>query len=168
MYLSTKELERKSKANAIDINQATYMITQTNENLYHYQSFTNSDITYKVTSVNDCLSSCSCPDPSGLCKHIFLVSRVKLVPYSSRRPITHPQPSSSSTVIDTITNNLLCLQLQENYINASSRLSTKLNTFLHLSKDQPDKLEHMIDNIHRLERIVDASISPNSAPSRQH
>jgi uncharacterized Zn finger protein len=33
---------------------------------------------------NNVVAKCSCPDMAGICKHMFLVSRIKMIHYSNR------------------------------------------------------------------------------------
>lgn len=74
-FLSNKEMERKQKADGVDIDEAISMVTFSNDdsNSFLCKSFTKPDIAYTVLVENNRLVSCSCPDQIGICKHIFLV-----------------------------------------------------------------------------------------------
>ncbi|SAM03086.1 hypothetical protein [Absidia glauca] len=60
-----------------------------------------------VVSPSGYIVSCSCPVVTGLCKHIFLVSRIQVIPYyphhftlhfsSAPPPVSPPPPTSASS-----------------------------------------------------------------------
>jgi hypothetical protein len=53
------------------------------------------------------VSDCSCPAAIGLCKHLFLVSIVALVPYSLRHtPATRPPTTTTTTTNRPVSNNV--------------------------------------------------------------
>ncbi|SAL96731.1 hypothetical protein [Absidia glauca] len=91
------------------------MIVKINKKLYTYQSFTNTDIVYSVVvSPSGYIVSCSCPVVIGICKHMFLVSSIKVIPYYALHSTLHsssapppvspsPPPSASSALPSTST-----------------------------------------------------------------
>ncbi|SAM02680.1 hypothetical protein [Absidia glauca] len=95
--------------------------THIKKELYKCQSFTNTDIVYSVVvSSSGYIVSCSCPVVTGIRKHMFLVSRIKVIPYyayhstlhyssapppvspSSSSPSASSAPPSTSTTFDNI------------------------------------------------------------------
>ncbi|SAM06567.1 hypothetical protein [Absidia glauca] len=71
--------------------------------LYKCQSFTNTDI----VSPSGHIVSCSCPAVTGICKHMFLVSRIKVIPYYTHNSTLHSSsPSSTPSSPSTTFNNI--------------------------------------------------------------
>ncbi|KAI7854624.1 hypothetical protein BDC45DRAFT_507700 [Circinella umbellata] len=72
------------------------MITETDNNSFICKSFTNDDTEYTVSCFNNYLSCCTCPDYGVLCEHIFLVSRIKMIPFSVRRTYSNNNSTSAT------------------------------------------------------------------------
>jgi hypothetical protein len=53
------------------------------------KSFTQEGVCYDVKVSDGYVNFCSCPDNRGICKHIFLVSRVKVLPLNAQRLVTN-------------------------------------------------------------------------------
>ncbi|SAM01214.1 hypothetical protein [Absidia glauca] len=74
------------------------------EKLYSCRSFTNPEVIYQViVSQSGYVSSCSCPVVSGICKHMFLLSRIKVIPYHANHSTPFASTSANANVIATAT-----------------------------------------------------------------
>ncbi|SAL95413.1 hypothetical protein [Absidia glauca] len=97
--LKVFEVENKAKADRVAENEdvARLMIGDVDDTTFCCQSFTNQGISYRVSVANGTIASCSCPYNKGICKHMFLVSAVKMLPFLHQyRPV--PSASSASSV----------------------------------------------------------------------
>ncbi|SAL97502.1 hypothetical protein [Absidia glauca] len=69
------------------------------ENLYKCQSFTNTDIVYSVVVLpSGYIVSNPCPAVNGICKHMFLVSRIKVIPYYAHHSTLHSSSAPPTSV----------------------------------------------------------------------
>ncbi|CEG64343.1 hypothetical protein RMATCC62417_01329 [Rhizopus microsporus] len=137
------------------------MVTEVDMNTFTCKSFTKNDATYIVTCQQYYLSSCSCPDQLGLCKHIFLVSRVRKIPFSART-INNSNNSAAPATSLTHTTNDDNIRKQEEFLNSSSRITDKMASFFNKYKNNIESLDSMIDNMKRFENMLDSSVSPNT------
>lgn len=80
--------KRKDAADALDIQEASLMIATIDDNTFTCKSFTNPELFYEVKKEENYVNSCSCPDNIGICKHMFLVSKVMVIPFSLRKSST--------------------------------------------------------------------------------
>ncbi|KAI7847177.1 hypothetical protein BDC45DRAFT_526978 [Circinella umbellata] len=112
------------------------MIAETGNNPFFCKSFTNDDTEYTVSCFNNHLF-CG-PDYGVLCKHIFLVSRIKMIPFSVRRTYSN----SNSTAATFITINIITeddSQQQEFFTKTRAQ-----------DKNNNASLDDMINNMTRL------------------
>lgn len=111
------------------------------------------------------LSCCSCPDNTYLCKHIFLVSRVKAIPFSAR--ITSYTSAATAPTVTNLIENDDHNRRQEIFLATSSRINQKLAMYFAKFKNNSNSLDSMLGNMSRFENMLDSSISPNSFNNRQ-
>ncbi|KAI7848107.1 hypothetical protein BDC45DRAFT_524325, partial [Circinella umbellata] len=124
------------------------MITETDNNSFICKSFTNDDTEYTVSCFNNYLSCCTCPDYGVLCEHIFLVSRIKMIPFSVRRTYSNNNSTSATyNTTDLITEDNS--QKQELFIKTRSRVVAKMDAFFNKYKTINASLDDMIDNMTR-------------------
>jgi uncharacterized Zn finger protein len=97
------------------------------------------------------LSSCSCPDHLGLCKHIFLVSRVKTIPYNCRK--NYKNTKKPATITTEEAHDLLSFESQKSHESVLSRTMKKLSLFYDNNENNPDMLDAMTENLRKLENI---------------
>ncbi|SAM04762.1 hypothetical protein [Absidia glauca] len=84
----------KNRAEEVDENTAYLIIVKINEELYSCRSFTNPEVIYQlIVSQSGYVSSCSCLVVSGICKHMVLLSRIKVIPYYAN----HSTPFASTS-----------------------------------------------------------------------
>ncbi|CEG83753.1 hypothetical protein RMATCC62417_17629 [Rhizopus microsporus] len=62
----------------------SYPFMHEEDNLFQCRSFTHDILYYDIEVRSGYLYSCSCPDSSKLCKHIFLVNRIFQVSFTDR------------------------------------------------------------------------------------
>jgi hypothetical protein len=111
------------------------------------------------------LSFCSCPDHLGLCKHIFLVSRVKIIPYNCRKSYKNTKKPAPVTTEEAL--ELLSFESQKYYESVLSRTMKKPSLFYDNNENNHDMLDAMTENLRKLENIIDQSSSPNSFSNKQ-
>ncbi|KAI9246630.1 hypothetical protein EDC94DRAFT_529411, partial [Helicostylum pulchrum] len=58
------------------------------------------DNIYQISVENNHVRSCSCPDSIGICKHMFLVSRIMAIPFSVRKIVSIAQAPIVNNGID--------------------------------------------------------------------
>ncbi|SAM02144.1 hypothetical protein [Absidia glauca] len=72
------------------------------EALYSCRSFTNLEVIYQlIVSQSGYVSSCSCLVVSGICKHMVLLSRIKVIPYYANHSTPFASTSANATAIAT-------------------------------------------------------------------
>ncbi|KAG1052337.1 hypothetical protein G6F43_005510 [Rhizopus delemar] len=79
--LTAFEEKKRAKAYEINFDIACSMIEKIDEDNFSCDSFTG-DGKYIVEVVDNCISACSCPNTTKICKHIFLTSRITQIPFS--------------------------------------------------------------------------------------
>ncbi|CEP17264.1 hypothetical protein [Parasitella parasitica] len=183
--LTAEEEKRKQKARAINVDVARFMVKETEENTFCCRSFDfDNDNKYSVVVKNGYLFSCSCPDSTPLCKHIFLVHFVEKVPYSFRASLSSPGGTSSdwnnknAITISTTNDNTLILQnenilrrseFKENINKYLKMLDNKVNNKLKEIDAMPiDKLNEIEDFLKKANSTFDnIDTTPASLPPRQ-
>ncbi|SAM04955.1 hypothetical protein [Absidia glauca] len=97
--LTRSEKMAKNRAEEVDENTAYSIIVKINEELYSCRSFTNPEVIYQlIVSQSGYVSSCSCPVVSGICKHMVLLLRIKVILYNAN----HSTPfASTATAVST-------------------------------------------------------------------
>ncbi|ORE03491.1 hypothetical protein BCV72DRAFT_315068 [Rhizopus microsporus var. microsporus] len=79
-----EEQKKKKAADTLDYDIACGMLEKIEDNLFQCRSFTYDMLYYDSEVRNGYLYSCSCPEPSKPCKHIFLVSRIFQASFTER------------------------------------------------------------------------------------
>ncbi|SAM03055.1 hypothetical protein [Absidia glauca] len=101
--LTRSEKMAKNQAEEVDENTAYSIIVKINEELYSCRSFTNPDVIYQlIVSQSGYVSSCSCSFVSGICKHMFLLSRIKVIPYYANHSAPFVSTSANATAPATV------------------------------------------------------------------
>ncbi|KAI7848702.1 hypothetical protein BDC45DRAFT_522515, partial [Circinella umbellata] len=128
------------------------MIAETGNNVRihffvnHLQTMTQNILFFALR--NNYLSCCTCPDYGVLCEHIFLVSRIEMIPFSVRR--TYSNNKSTSATYNTpgiITEDNS--QKQEFFTKTRARVVAKMDAFFNKYKNNNASLDDMIDNMTR-------------------
>ncbi|SAL96017.1 hypothetical protein [Absidia glauca] len=135
-----------------------------------------SQTTYQVTIENSSVSDCTCPVATGLCKHIFLVSIVALVPYSLRHfPATRPPTTTtthrsvSNNVDSSVTEELkasLLLDNKEQMLILGARLNKEMALAGERLTTNGD-YEYVLNGMKLLLQRFEKVNHPNAGPSKQ-
>jgi hypothetical protein len=120
---------------------------------------------YKVTMKEAYVDKCDCPVKDGLCKHIFLVSRMKILPYS-KRTIFSTQQSTNNNPTDSIVDEVdaaLLLDAKERFSNMKMTLNNKLQALLDKA-ETPQQIEYGIrlqqQMITEIAKLTDPFLGP--------
>lgn len=115
---------------------------------------------------NDVVAKCSCPDRSILYKHMFLVSRIKAIPYSARfLPCNSPPIETTANVRQQLMASLL-MDAKEKMANTHKRLDQNLRAF-HLNTTNKHDAEIVIQKMNELAEFVDNLNNPNQRSKKQ-
>lgn len=170
--LNAREKKRKSTADSIDIQEASLMITTVSDNTFTCKSFNpDSDNIYEIKIENNYVHSCSCPDSVGICKHMFLVSRVMVIPFSFRKKINIAQKNSNKGKEKETDNSARLSALLEDAQRFTNMLNKEVNRFsaeenrsLIALDEVEDGIQSLKNTLSILEKIGKTS---QTRPSRQ-
>ncbi|CAO3588297.1 unnamed protein product [Absidia cylindrospora] len=157
--LTNGEVSAKKKADSIEMDTAYSMITEYDENIYKCKSFESDDYYDVVVSDSGYVFSCSCPVVNGICKHMFLLSRVKILPYSvpastsSLRSSTSSSTSSSSYQNDN-GSNIQLKELCDQVTVLQRNLNRTIQSVITNSSDNKVKLDKLRDCLKMCENSI--------------
>ncbi|GAA5800204.1 hypothetical protein HPULCUR_005629 [Helicostylum pulchrum] len=139
---------------AINVQAATFIIYEVEDTpgFFSCQSFDpDSDNIYQISVGNNHVRFCSCPDSIGICKHMFLVSRIMKIPFSvrkivtiAREPVVNNRTDDKSSYISAYAEN------GEEYCACSKKTSRELQLadYVFVS-DMDNQLQSLRDSLAR-------------------
>ncbi|CAO3600964.1 unnamed protein product [Absidia cylindrospora] len=156
--LTLSKIERiaKDKADNIDIDLAYSMGTEVTDNVFSCKSFTCEGVDYVVSvSPSGSVSSCSCPFVAGICKHMFILSRVKLLPYSSRVSFGSPSAASSSTPTTTTIADTNVIEMDNKITNLQKGIAKSIDSARKRVYRDEDEMDKLCDTLKAFLNVVD-------------
>lgn len=169
--LGEGDTTRYNLAYALPLDIANQMVTEalqeeiTTTSAYNCKSFTDSCKSYSV-GFKSFLRGCSCPDYNALCKHIFLVSRVKNLPFTFKKDtvmsigsgyeveIMNDVENFDESAMDSIQEKMAsyedemrCKDIQNMIVKYQKQLNNMIDSSSKQFKNDSQSLEHVLSNI---------------------
>jgi hypothetical protein len=164
--LTANEEKKRKAAYCIDYDVPCSMVEQLGGDVYQCRSFTENILFNEMDTKEGFLKSCSCPDQTKMCEHIFLVSRVTKLSFSPRIPASVVQQERIYALDDD--QSLLCRGLLEIADQNVRILLAKYNEKIKQLKDNPEGLDNLVSSLKQSISIVENVCSvPQSRPARQ-
>ncbi|CAO3591984.1 unnamed protein product [Absidia cylindrospora] len=165
--LTKVEKTSKNVADEIDTVTACSMIECVNENEYICKSFTVDEVSYQINIANNCVVSCSCPVPSGICKHMFLLSRIKLIPFNVVSPVSSSRSNLASSSASVVNDHDRVMDLKNKLMVGRSKIIRSLDSTMSKVEGNADEMEVLLDRMNSFLNTVDDVTTGNNHTSRQ-